>query len=70
MLSTLIYRSHLSDNVPLSSLDKIVQKANKNNQLIGVTGILLFNGTHFFQVLEGPEQAVSTLYEHICRDLS
>lgn len=68
MLSTLIYRSHLSDNVPLSSLDKIVQKANKNNQLIGVTGILLFNGTHFLQVLEGPEQAVSTLYEHICRD--
>lgn len=68
MLSTLIYRSHLSDNVPLSSLDKIVQKANKNNQLIGVTGILLFNGTHFFQVLEGPEKAVSTLYEHICRD--
>ena len=68
MLSTLIYRSHLSDNVPLSSLDKIVQKANKNNQLIGVTGILLFNGTHFFQVLEGPEQAVSKLYEHICRD--
>jgi EAL domain-containing protein (putative c-di-GMP-specific phosphodiesterase class I) len=68
MLSTIIYRSHLSDDVPVKSLEELAVKANKNNELHDVTGILLFNGTHFFQVLEGPEEAVLSIYEGICRD--
>lgn len=68
MLSTLIYRSHLSDDVPVKSLERLVEKANKVNGSLHITGILLFNGTHFFQVLEGPEEAVNTLYERICKD--
>lgn len=68
MLSTLIYRSHLYDDVPMKSLKELVNKANKFNELLGVTGILLFNGTHFFQLLEGPEEAVSQIYDRICED--
>jgi EAL domain-containing protein (putative c-di-GMP-specific phosphodiesterase class I) len=29
---------------------------------------LLFNGTHFFQLLEGPAENVSSIYEQICQD--
>ncbi|QHM71118.1 diguanylate phosphodiesterase [Mixta intestinalis] len=68
MLSTLIYRSHLCDDVPVKTLEEMVSKANRLNELYDVTGILLFNGTHFFQVLEGPEDAVLTIYQRICKD--
>ncbi|HDQ0377815.1 TPA: blue light-responsive regulator BluF, partial [Escherichia coli] len=33
-----------------------------------VTGILLFNGSHFFQLLEGPEEQVKMIYRAICQD--
>ena len=68
MLSTIIYRSHLSADVPLKTLEYLAVKANKKNEQHDVTGILLFNGTHFFQVLEGPEQAVLSIYNGICND--
>ncbi|MGB9097909.1 diguanylate phosphodiesterase [Erwinia sp.] len=68
MLSTLLYRSHICDDVPVKALEKLLLKANKNNAAHEVTGILLFNGTHFFQLLEGPEAAVHALYDRICRD--
>ena len=59
MLTTIIYRSHLSDEVPVKSLPGMVEKASQLNASHEVTGILLFNGTHFFQILEGP--AITTL---------
>ncbi|MCX0498268.1 diguanylate phosphodiesterase [Erwinia billingiae] len=68
MLSTIIYRSHLCDDVPVKSLAALARNANQINTSMGVTGILLFNGTHFFQLLEGPEEAVSTVYRNICHD--
>lgn len=68
MLSTIIYRSHIADDVPVKILEELAVKANKVNELFDVTGILLFNGTHFFQVLEGPEKAVRTIYDRLCDD--
>lgn len=68
MLSTIIYRSHLCDDVPVKSLEELAVTANRVNEAHGVTGILLFNGTHFFQVLEGPEAAVRKIYDRICLD--
>ncbi|WP_380178436.1 diguanylate phosphodiesterase [Kalamiella sp. sgz302252] len=68
MLSTIIYRSHISDDVAFKTLGNLAEKANQTNEAHSVTGILLFNGTHFFQVLEGPEEAVLAIYEGICRD--
>ena len=68
MLSTIIYRSHIAGHVPVKSLGELAVKANKINESSNITGILLFNGTHFFQVLEGPEQAVKAVYNRICQD--
>jgi len=68
MLSTIIYRSHISDDVLIKTLGALAEKANQVNELNSVTGILLFNGTHFFQVLEGPEEAVLAIYQAICQD--
>lgn len=68
MLSTIIYRSHITEHVPLEILNGLARKANKINKSSSVTGILLFNGTHFFQLLEGPEAAVNAVYSRICQD--
>ncbi|WP_312980479.1 diguanylate phosphodiesterase [Atlantibacter sp.] len=69
MLTTIIYRSHICDNVPVKTLEEMVDAANNKNGHADITGILLFNGTHFFQLLEGPEESVLTIYRHICEDV-
>ncbi len=68
MLTTIIYRSHLCDNIPINTLEDMVAAANEKNSQADVTGILLFNGTHFFQLLEGPEENVIPIYRNICED--
>ncbi|CAH5647864.1 diguanylate phosphodiesterase [Enterobacter hormaechei] len=69
MLTTIIYRSHICEDVPVKALEDMVAAANCRNRQFDVTGILLFNGTHFFQLLEGPADNVKEIYELICRDL-
>ncbi|MFZ3388422.1 diguanylate phosphodiesterase [Buttiauxella gaviniae] len=68
MLTTIIYRSHICKNVPFHSVTDMVAAANVKNDQADVTGILLFNGTHFFQMIEGPEETVLSIYQHICQD--
>ena len=68
MLTTIIYRSHICDSIPFKTLEEMVAAANEKNSQTGVTGILLFNGTHFFQLLEGPEESVFAIYHAICKD--
>ncbi|MBJ9238226.1 diguanylate phosphodiesterase [Citrobacter braakii] len=68
MLTTIIYRSHLRDDAPLKALEDMVTAANIKNRRSNVTGILLFNGHHFFQLLEGPEEQVKEIYRCICND--
>ncbi len=68
MLTTIIYRSHICDNVSFKSIEAMVARANERNGQADVTGILLFNGTHFFQLIEGPEEKVQDIYQHICQD--
>jgi len=68
MLTTIIYRSHLRDELPVSTLEDMVVAANKKNIESNVTGILLFNGKLFFQLLEGPDETVRAIYRDICAD--
>ncbi|WP_343551384.1 diguanylate phosphodiesterase [Pantoea sp.] len=68
MLTTILYRSHLHDHVPIKTLEDMVAKANNKNSSSDVTGILLFDGLHFFQLLEGPRDAVQGIYDRICQD--
>lgn len=68
MLTTLIYRSHIRDDEPVKKIEEMVSIANRRNMRSDVTGILLFNGSHFFQLLEGPEEQVQMIYRAICQD--
>lgn len=68
MLTTVIYRSYICESITFVSLEKMVAAANFKNEQADVTGILLFNGRHFFQLLEGPEDSVLKIYNSICTD--
>ena len=50
---------------PEAELQSILQSARANNAAQGVTGALLYNDGIFAQVLEGPFDAVQTVFERI-----
>ncbi|WP_435213524.1 BLUF domain-containing protein [Luminiphilus sp. nBUS_16] len=49
-------------------LQEILATAKKNNQEKDLTGALLFSGSHFAQVLEGPEAAINERFKLISQD--
>jgi EAL domain-containing protein (putative c-di-GMP-specific phosphodiesterase class I) len=68
MLLTLVYRSQISSNTQLDDLDNMVAKASMTNSQSSVTGILLHDDSHFFQLLEGPEETVDSIFAKIATD--
>ncbi|KQT50198.1 blue light sensor protein [Aureimonas sp. Leaf454] len=46
----------------------ILEASRRNNETVGITGALLFNGGVFAQVLEGPLDAVEATFERIQQD--
>ncbi|OZI77039.1 diguanylate phosphodiesterase [Bordetella genomosp. 12] len=68
MLSTLIYRSRAVESMSAQALQGLLAAARLRNAALGITGILLFDGTHFVQLLEGGVHAVTALFSTIKRD--
>ena len=64
----LIYRSRATEPVDLMQISTIVEDSAENNRTLGVTGLLLASNTHFYQVLEGSQQAVNQVFDRIIRD--
>ena len=64
----LVYVSSASGPVSDAELLEILRTSRRNNERLGVTGMLLYKGTCFIQALEGPEAAVMGLFERIRRD--
>lgn len=67
-LRQLIYASKPTDSFVPEDLDRILQASRRNNHEIGVTGLLLFTGDFFTQVLEGKPQRIEALYKRISKD--
>jgi hypothetical protein len=52
-----------------AQIEQILEVSRKNNQLVGITGALMFSWGYFGQVLEGPQAAVEATFERIQQDL-
>lgn len=63
-----IYASAATTTLAEHDLIEILTTARCRNASVGVTGMLLFSGGSFFQVLEGPSDAVDAIYNRIARD--
>ena len=58
-----IHAADLEDEIA-----NLVQRARLKNKVLQVTGVLVFDGTHFAQFVEGPQQSVSGLRSAIEED--
>lgn len=62
------YVSTATKQMLRDDLIRILQVARRNNQGEGITGLLLFDGGNFLQVLEGEKDVVSRVFSRIDRD--
>ena len=67
MLSQYLYIS-TAPGLSRDEVDAIVSTCARNNPARGITGLLLFNGRNFLQLLEGEEADVAALMEAISAD--
>ena len=68
MVYQLIYTSSATPELDDFTLREIAQTSSFNNQLLGITGLLLFHEGSIMQVLEGDEISVCSLYGKVKQD--
>lgn len=64
----LVYVSTASTAINDAVLSQIVSAAAQNNAAHDISGLLVYNGINFLQVLEGREESILALMEKIQRD--
>lgn len=64
----ILYISELSPATIPTTIAEILVQARKQNKLHGITGLLLFDGEHFVQVLEGDHEVVVAAMNRIEKD--
>ncbi|MDO1501353.1 BLUF domain-containing protein [Winogradskyella maritima] len=68
VLFELSYRSLMSPEVNSEVISDIVSVSRRQNKIHNITGCLVYHNNMFFQLLEGPKDAVLQLYENIKED--
>ncbi|MCE7795700.1 BLUF domain-containing protein [Sphingobium sufflavum] len=67
-MKRLLYISTARSPLRPSELEALLMKSRTANSAADLTGMLVVGGRRFLQVLEGPDQAVTTTFERIARD--
>ena len=67
-LKSLTYTSWARPSISDEDIEAILRSARTNNPLEGITGVLIFNGGAFLQILEGGESAVDEMTERLKGD--
>ena len=67
-LKSLTYTSLARLDLESFDLEDIHRSARDGNALDGITGLLIFNGTHFLQIVEGAPDAIDELLERLRED--
>ena len=67
-LKSLSYTSLARPGLTADEVDAVHQTARHLNALDGITGLLVYNGRNFLQVIEGAESAIDDLYRRLLAD--
>ncbi|MBK1690279.1 BLUF domain-containing protein [Rubrivivax gelatinosus] len=67
-LTHCIYASAASEPFDAAALRELLDASRVLNERAGITGMLLYADGSFFQVIEGPAEAVSELFARIVAD--
>lgn len=65
---SLIYISRESDQFTAARLLELLEQSRDRNKKLDITGLLLYRGGNFMQILEGRRDVVLDLHGSICRD--
>lgn len=68
MIFQLCYTSKAVSDMQREDLVDLLTVSRRKNEALGITGLLLYSGDQFIQLLEGDEDEVRKLYGLICRD--
>ena len=68
MIRRIGYVSRPVPGLALVEIARIVSVCRARNNAANVLGVLLFTGLDFAQVLEGPSDAVASVWQKICAD--
>ncbi|HEY9704558.1 MAG TPA: BLUF domain-containing protein, partial [Allocoleopsis sp.] len=67
-MKRLTYISKLSRNLTSDQIEDIGKVSQVNNARYHITGVLLYSGGIFFQILEGDTEAIDMVYARILTD--
>jgi len=67
-LKSLSYSSRARLDLDARDISDIHETARHLNAIDGVTGLLVFDGIRFFQIIEGAQSAIDDLLERLLRD--
>ena len=67
-LRVAVYRSRAVERWDAARLQALAEQAGRFNADAGITGVLLFDGQYFVQLLEGPVETVDRLMARIAAD--
>lgn len=68
MIYRLLYVSTADPSIDEAGLSRIIEAARTRNAALDITGLMVFTGSHFMQLLEGPKDAVEVIFDMICED--
>ena len=68
MIRRLVYVSRPRPGLPVVEIPRIVSVCRARNEIEGISGVLLYTGLDFAQVIEGPLQPVENLWARIRAD--
>lgn len=64
-MKAICYISNFSENLSKKCVKQLATDVNKKNKLNDFTGLLIIKNKHFFQIIEGKDEAVDMLYKKI-----
>jgi hypothetical protein len=67
-MRTTVYTSTATRDLTDADLAELLRQCVRNNERAGLTGLLLYRGGRFMQVLEGPDDAVRDVFAVIAAD--
>ena len=67
-LKAFTYTSWARPDLRSDDVESILAVARVNNPLDGITGVLIFNGAAFMQIIEGSESAIDNLVAQLRSD--
>lgn len=68
MVKRIRYVSRFESPLSEADIQAIGEQSQRNNERLGLTGVLMASGGLFYQVLEGPAEAVDEVYRKIVED--